>query len=87
MKNHLTALGLSTLLLTGCMGSDAEVVGALIGGAAGALTAEAIGSSDEWVILAGLIGAGAGVLVARNAEDGDCAYSDGRGGYYRAACP
>ena len=55
--------------------------------ASGALTAEMIGSSDEWVILAGLIGAGAGVLVARNSQTGDCAYSDGAGGYYTAACP
>lgn len=86
MKNPLAAFGLSALLLSGCMATDAEIAGGLIGGAVGGLTASAIGSSDEWIVLATLIGATAGTLVARHAEDGDCAYADGRGGYYRAPC-
>ena len=87
MKKQLAALGLSTLLLAGCLGNDPELAGGLIGGAAGGLTAAAIGSSDEWIVLATLIGAAAGVLVARNSQTGECAYSDGAGGYYTAACP
>ncbi len=87
MKKHFTALGLSTLLLAGCLSDDPELTGALIGGAAGGLTAAAIGSSDEWIVGATLIGAAAGVLVARNSRTGECAYSDGAGGYYTDDCP
>jgi len=90
MKRIFTSLAcIAVLALSGCdetMSND-ELAGALIGGAVGGLTARALGGDTEWVIIGSLAGAAAGTLVARNAADGDCAYSRGDGTYYRAPCP
>ena len=63
------------------------IVGSVAGAAIGAITAEALNADDEWVILAGLAGAAAGALVARNPTRQQCAYSNGDGTYSVAPCP
>lgn len=78
----------SAFALSGCVqATDDEIAGALVGGVLGAITATALGADDSWLVVGTLAGAAAGVLVARNRETGDCAYSNGDGTYYRAACP
>ena len=90
MKRSFIALPLVfTAALAACdeTVSDNQVVGGLVGGTLGALTANALGADQSWVIVGALAGATAGTLIARNAEQGDCAYARGDGTYYRAPCP
>lgn len=61
-------------------------VGTLAGAAAGLAAADALGADRNWTRIAALGGAAAGVLVARNSVTGQCAFSDGRGGYYTRRC-
>ena len=89
MKRSITgALLLITTTLAACTEtvSDNQVAGALIGGTLGAVTANALGADQSWIIVGALAGAAAGSLIARNAETGECAYARGDGTYYRAAC-
>ncbi|MDJ0627116.1 MAG: glucose-6-phosphate isomerase [Rhodobacter sp.] len=88
MTRHLTGLICATALaLSACATvDDDQAAGAAVGGVLGAITATALGADDEWLIIGTLAGAAAGALVAQNQRTGDCAYSDGRGGYYRAPC-
>lgn len=62
------------------------VVGVAGGAAAGLITAEALGAGTTWKIIAGLIGAAAGTLVAQNVATGRCAYARGDGTFYTAPC-
>ncbi|WP_127105851.1 glycine zipper 2TM domain-containing protein [Pararhodobacter zhoushanensis] len=89
MKALMIAAAVGTLTLGACTMSSNErtAVGGLAGAAGGLLLADAFDANDNWTIVAALGGAAAGALVARNSAQGDCAYADGRGGYYRAACP
>ena len=89
MKRTVTgALLLFTTTLAACVEttSDTQVAGALIGGTLGAVTAYALDADQSWIVLGALAGAAAGTLIARNAETGECAYANGDGTYYRAAC-
>lgn len=56
------------------------------GAAFGAVTASIFGADDGWTVVAALAGAAAGTLIAENSRNNECAYSDGRGGYYTAPC-
>jgi outer membrane lipoprotein SlyB len=70
------------------MTSDQRTVAGVAGGAAaGLLTAEALGASNEWRLIAALGGAAAGTVVAQNQQRTVCAYSRGDGTYYEAPCP
>ncbi|MCG6904025.1 MAG: glucose-6-phosphate isomerase [Rhodobacter sp.] len=90
MKNlMITGLCAATLALSACdttMMNNDQLGGAAVGGVLGAITATALGADTDWLIIGTLAGAAAGALVAQNQATGDCAYSDGRGGYYRARC-
>jgi len=80
----------TTAALAACQMSTSEktdLTGALTGGAVGFITAKALGASDKWAVVAALGTAAAGVVVARNSQTGECAYSNGDGTYYTAACP
>lgn len=66
--------------------NERAAVGGLTGAAVGIIAADALGADRNWTIVSALGGAAAGVLVARHASNGLCAYSDGRGGYYTAPC-
>jgi len=80
----------SVAALAACQMTTAEktdTTGALAGAALGFITAKALGASTDWAVVASLATAAAGVLVARNAQNGQCAYSNGDGTYYTAACP
>lgn len=91
-KSFILALGLSATALAGCDGTgltadQQAAVGAVAGGAAGLITADALDANDNFTILAGLGGAAAGTLVARNNAEKTCAYSNGDGTYSLAPCP
>lgn len=66
--------------------NERAAVGALTGAAAGVIAADALRADRNWTLVAALGGAAAGVLVARNTATGQCAYSDGRGGYFTRRC-
>ncbi|MGV6811125.1 MAG: glucose-6-phosphate isomerase [Brevirhabdus sp.] len=83
-------LAATTVALAGCQMTQSqqeEMTGAIAGAAFGLITAKALGASNDWALVVSLAGAAAGVLVARNTRTGQCAYSNGDGTYYTAACP
>ncbi len=89
MTRAFAVLTAAALALAACENLSPEervAVGALTGAAVGVITADALRLDRNWVIVSALGGAAAGVLVARNMASGQCAYSDGRGGYYTAPC-
>ncbi len=88
MKSPIAFCLAAALALPACMqtGTTDPAAGAAVGGVLGAITATALGADTEWLIIGTLAGAATGALVAQNQRTGECAYSDGRGGYYRAAC-
>lgn len=91
MKNLLkcSAGALGLLIVAGCdnLTSDQRtVVGMTAGAAAGLITAEALDADNNWRLIAALVGAAAGTLVAQNNATGDCAYARGDGTYFIAPC-
>ena len=90
MKHHaIAALCVGAFALSACQTTtgNSQTDSALVGGALGAVTAAALGGDRGWIVIGTIAGAAAGALIARNNETGDCAYADGNGGTYRAACP
>ncbi|MDJ0825732.1 MAG: glucose-6-phosphate isomerase [Rhodobacter sp.] len=90
MKHRLTGLlCVAALVLPACdpNADPDQTAGAIFGGALAAITLAAIDADPEWIIIGTAAGAAAGALIAQNSSTGECAYSDGRGGYYRADCP
>ena len=80
---------ISSLALISCSNLSTEqrtVVGLTAGAAAGLVTAEALHADRDWKIIAALVGAAAGTMVAQNLASGECAYSRGDGTFYRAPC-
>jgi hypothetical protein len=61
-------------------------LGAVVGGAAGLALSELVDANSNWRAVAVLGGAAAGAVVAQNQARNECAYADGRGGYYVAPC-
>ncbi|HPD90851.1 MAG: glucose-6-phosphate isomerase [Rhodobacter sp.] len=88
MKFVLVALVVASTALGGCTmtANERDAVGGLAGAAGGLLLASAFNANPNWTIVAALGGAAAGVMVARNARTGECAYSNGRGQYYTRRC-
>ena len=88
MKTFVLAAVIAASALSGCTMSSNErtVVGGLAGAAGGLILANALNANPNWTIVAALGGAAAGALVARNANTGECAYSNGRGEYYTRPC-
>ncbi len=92
--NSLTTPILSGLValatLAGCENLTTEqrtVVGTVGGAAAGLITADALKADDDWRLIAALVGAAAGTVVAQNNAANQCAYARGDGAYYTAPCP
>lgn len=81
-----TVAAFSLAACDGMTSNQRAVVGGLGGAAAGLAAAELLDANSNWTAVAALGGAAAGVMVARNTQTGNCAYSDGRGGYYQGAC-
>jgi osmotically inducible lipoprotein OsmB len=79
----IAALGLSACMSTT---EQQQVLGGVIGGAAGVAGASLLDLGDGWVTVAGVAGATAGTIIARNRAQNQCAYADGRGGYTRGPC-
>ncbi|WP_321363112.1 glycine zipper 2TM domain-containing protein [uncultured Celeribacter sp.] len=89
-KKILVAMAFAAPALAACQMSNTDMstgVGAAAGAGLGYITADALGSNDEWTVLATLGGAAAGALVAKDASAATCAYSNGDGTYYTAKCP
>jgi hypothetical protein len=84
----LAAAAVATLGLGACTMTQNEraVLGGLGGTAGGLILADALNANANWTIVAALGGAAAGALVARNSASGKCAYANGDGRYYEAAC-
>jgi hypothetical protein len=85
----ITLTTASLLALTACDNlSDSEnaILGGVVGATVGVITADALGANHNWKVVAGLGGAAAGVLVARNERTKECAYSNGDGTYRTAPC-
>jgi len=89
MKLQITAALLSTVLVaSACQPTpqNQAAAGAVFGGAAGYALSELVDANDNWTAVAVLGGAAAGAVVAQNQQTRECAYADGRGGYYVAPC-
>ena len=88
MKKTILSLALIALLaVTGCTTSDRNTAIATVGGGAlGAVTAAALGANAGWIAVAGVAGATAGALYAKNQRTGECAYSNGDGTYSVRSC-
>lgn len=84
----LTLAAVASLSLGACTMTQNErtVVGSFAGAAGGLLLADLLDANDNWTLVAAVGGATAGALVAQNTRSGQCAYADGRGGYYEARC-
>lgn len=87
-----SVIGAAMLGLTACdtytmTPAQQSAAGAVGGAAAGLLVADAFDANDNWKVVSTLAGAAAGTMVARNANNRTCAYSNGNGTYYQAPCP
>ena len=87
-KTALSAVLVGPLALAGCTAAEQNTAIATAGGGAlGAVTASALGANTGWTVAAGVAGATAGALYARNQQTGNCAYSNGDGTYTVRPCP
>lgn len=83
----LSAVCLATSACDQMTPQQSTAAGAIGGGAAGLLLADAFDANDNWKVIATLAGAAAGTMVAQNSQTQDCAYARGDGTYYTAPCP
>ncbi|MEM1365830.1 MAG: glucose-6-phosphate isomerase [Pseudomonadota bacterium] len=87
-KTALSVALIGPLALAGCTAAEQNTAIATAGGGAlGAVTAAALGANAGWIAVAGVAGATAGALYARNSQTGQCAYARGDGTYIVRACP
>jgi osmotically inducible lipoprotein OsmB len=90
MKRSILAVTCAALLaVAACedMSRDEQmIVGGLVGGAVGLVTANALDANHNWTIVAVLAGAAVGSLVARNNATNECAYAAGNGKYRILPC-
>ena len=89
MKLQISAALFATVLaVSACQPTpqNQSALGAIFGGAAGLALSELVDANPQWTAVAVLGGAAAGAVVAQNQATRECAYADGRGGYYVAPC-
>ncbi|NRP11440.1 hypothetical protein XMM379_000609 [Aliiroseovarius sp. xm-m-379] len=90
MYKSIIILTLSAGLgLAGCQrlpDDQQRVIATGSGAVAGLALADLLGANSNWKVVGTVAGAVAGNLIAKNAEQNQCAYADGRGGYYTGAC-
>lgn len=89
MKLQITAVLLSSVAaLAACQPTpqNQAAFGAVAGGVAGLALSELVDANPQWTAVAVVGGAAAGAVLAQNQATSECAYADGRGGYYIAAC-
>ncbi|NKX44300.1 glycine zipper 2TM domain-containing protein [Roseicyclus persicicus] len=89
MKLKITAaLFTAALALAACQPTpqNQAALGAVVGGATGLAIAELTDANPQWTAVAVIGGAAAGSVIAQNQTTRECAYADGRGGYYTAPC-
>lgn len=88
-KQLITLTFAAGLGLAGCQQLPADqqrAISTIAGAGAGLAAASLLDANSNWTIVAAVAGAAAGNLIAKHNETNECAYSDGRGGYYTAAC-
>ena len=89
MKIQISAALLAaTVAVAACQPTpqNQAALGAAFGAAGGFALSELVDANPEWTAVAVLGGAAAGAVVAQNQATRECAYADGRGGYYVARC-
>jgi uncharacterized protein YcfJ len=84
----LAIVSAATLSLAACQPTQQNqaILGGVFGAATGLVGAELLDANPQWTAVAVLAGAAAGTLIAQNQSRRECAYADGRGGYYTGAC-
>lgn len=84
----IAALGFAALLVSACQptAQNQATLGAVFGGVTGLALSELVDANPQWTAVAVIGGAAAGTMLAQNQTTRECAYSDGRGGYYLAPC-
>ncbi len=87
---HMVTIA-ATVIVAACSDmsrtDEALYRGLAVGAILGYITAEAFEADDDWVVVAVLVGATAGTLVARHRITNRCAYAHGDGRYYVTTCP
>ena len=85
LKNIALSLALVTSAgAVGCTQTETTTTTAIAGGAIGAAVAGR-GDRVEGALIGAAAGAAAGLLIGR-AQNNECYYADGRGGYYKQRC-
>ncbi len=89
MRFKITCGGLFVILaLAACQPTpqNQAALGAVIGGVTGLALSELVDANSQWKTVAVIGGAAAGTMLAQNQNTRECAYADGRGGYFLAPC-
>lgn len=89
MRLKITAaLIMAAMLATACQptAQNQAALGAVFGGVTGLALSELLDANPQWTAVAVIGGAAAGTMLAQNQSTRECAYSDGRGGYFVAPC-
>lgn len=88
-KGLVAGVFAATMALAGCENmtqSERQIMGGLGGAGVGLVAANVLDANPNWTILAGLAGAAAGTMVARNQMTNECAYAVGDGTYRVRPC-
>ena len=86
MKKFVMSLAMVGALAAPIACTQTEQRNAAVGAAGGAIAGQLIGGDTRSTVGGAVIGATAGVLLARR-DDGRCVYRNSRGERYVAACP
>ncbi len=86
IRTPIALLCAGALAISACQMTIQEGQGAVMGGALAAITLAVLDADPAWLLIGTAAGAAAGAMIARNSKTNECAYADGRGGYYKAPC-
>jgi Na+/H+ antiporter NhaC len=89
MRFKITAaLVAATCLIAACQPTtqNQTALGAVFGGVTGLALSDLLDANPQWTAVAVIGGAAAGTMLAQNRATRECAYADGRGGYFVAPC-
>jgi glucokinase len=89
MRFKITAALISAaFFISACQptSQNQAALGAVLGGVTGLALSELVDANSQWTAVAVIGGAAAGTMLAQNQTTRECAYADGRGGYFLAPC-